>query len=250
MQRCRSTVRSLVALIIVITATAIPSEAATVRRLELDDIRARAESVFAGQVLGTSTRLGSDGKMVWTDYQIEVSETFAGHDPGTITTLSFAGGTTDELSIGVPGVPQLRVGDHYVFFIEPRPDASKPALMPTVGWGQGLFRIVRVNEGTASTTALVSADGEPLEISSDGLLTRGPYVGVSNDRIVEPEPSAREGVRVQKTSMETPDGAVRMLEATPEIAAPVVPPVRTFATFDDLRLFVQGHMGAVSVRNR
>jgi hypothetical protein len=250
MQRCRSNVRSLVALIIVTAATAIPAGAATVRRLELDEIRARAESVFAGQVIGMSARLGNDGKMVWTDYQIEVSETLAGHDRGTLTTVSFAGGTAGGLSIGIPGMPELRLGDHYVFFIEPRPDPSKPAYMPTVGWGQGLYRIVRVNDGEKSTTALVSTDGEPLEIASDGLLTRGPFVRIADDRIVEPEAAPRDGVRVQKTSTETPDGVVRLLEATPEVAAPVAPPVRTFATFDDLRLFAQGRLGAVSARNR
>ncbi|MFA6955189.1 MAG: hypothetical protein WC538_04870 [Thermoanaerobaculia bacterium] len=250
MQRCRSTVRSLVALIIVTAATAIPAEAATVRRLELDELRARAESVFSGQVLGTSTRLDSDGRMVWTDYSIEVAETLAGRDPGTVTTLTFAGGTIEGHSIGVPGVPELRVGDHYVFFIEPRPDASRPALMPTVGWGQGLYRIVRMNEGKTSTTALVSADGEPLEIAADGSLARGSSVTVSGDTIVEPGPATRDGVRVQKTSIETPDGVVRPITATPEAAQPATPPARTFATFDDLRLFAQGRLGAASVRNR
>jgi len=188
--------------------------------------------------------------MVWTDYQIEVSDVLAGRDPGSLTTLSFAGGDTDGLSIGVPGVPQLRAGDHYVFFIEPRPDASKPALVPTVGWGQGLYRIVRVNEREKSTTALVSADGEPLEIAADGSLRRGSAVSVAGDTIVEPAPAIRDGVKVQRTSMETPDGVVRPITATPEVAQPATPPVRTFATFDDLRLFVQGHMPATSVRNR
>jgi len=160
MQRCRSTVRSLVALIIVIAA-AIPAGAATVRRLELDELRSRAESVFAGQVLGISSRAGSDGRMVWTDYQIEVSDVLAGRDPGSLTTLSFAGGDTDGLSIGVPGVPQLRAGDHYVFFIEPRPDASKPALVPTVGWGQGPHRNGRGHAARESATAPGSAAGPP-----------------------------------------------------------------------------------------
>jgi hypothetical protein len=188
--------------------------------------------------------------MVWTDYSIEVAETLAGRDPGTVTTLTFAGGTMEGHSIGVPGVPELRVGDHYVFFIEPRPDASKPALVPTVGWGQGLYRIMRVNVGDQSATALVSADGEPLEIASDGTLTRGRFVSISADKIVEPGPGVRDGVRVQRTSVETPDGAIRMLEPTPEVAAPAVHAARTFATVDDLRLFAQGRLGAVSIRNR
>jgi len=249
MQRCRSIVRSLVALVIVI-ATAIPAGAATVRRLELDELRSRAESVFAGQVLDISTRAGTEGGMVWTDYQIEVNDVLAGRDPGALTTLSFAGGDTDGLSIGVPGVPQLRMGDRYVFFVAPRLAGSKPTFVPTLGWGQGLYRIVRVNDGEKSTTALVSADGEPLELAADGSLTRGDAVSVSGDKIAEPGPAMREGVPVQRTSMETPDGVVRTVTASPEAAKPAAPHVRTFATIDDLRLFVQGHKSAVSVRNR
>lgn len=252
MQRCPSTVRSFIALIVLTTAAALSSEAATVRRLELDELRARAESVFAGQVTGVTAKLGSDGRLVWTDYTIEVSDTLAGRDPGSVTTLSFAGGTTGGLSMGIPGVPELREGDSYVFFIEPRPDATKPALVPTVGWGQGLYRIVRVGDGPGSTTALVSTDGEPLEISSSGELTRGASVGVIEGRLVEPESavSDRVGVRVSKSSFEGADGTVRTLTPEPETLAPAMRPARAFATLDDLRSFVQGRLGAVSTRNR
>jgi hypothetical protein len=251
MQRCPTTVRSFVALIIS-AAIAIPSAAATVRRLELDEVRARAESVFSGQVVGVSARLDSEGKMVWTDYRIEVSESLSGRDPGSVTTLSFAGGTAGGLSLGIPGVPELREGDHYVFFLEPRPDRSKPAIVPTVGWGQGLYRIVKVDDGAGAPSALVSADGEPLELGSGGLLTRGPFVSISNNRIVEPEPAVRDdvGVRMRKSTFETPDGTIYPIASLPESTEPVARPARSFATLDDLRLFTQGRLGAVSTRNR
>ncbi|MBI2212065.1 MAG: hypothetical protein HYU52_00315 [Acidobacteria bacterium] len=252
MQRFPSTVRAFVALTILAAAIAVPNQAATVRRLDLDEVRSRAESVFTGQVVGVTAKLGNDGKMVWTEYQIDVEESLAGRDPGSTTTLSFAGGTLGSLSFGIPGVPELREGDHYLFFIEPRPDSLKPAIVPTVGWGQGLYRIVKVENGGMSQTALVSADGEPLELAPGGLLTRGALVGVSGNTIVEPESAVHDtvGIRVQKSSFEAADGSTRTFVATPEVAEPAARPVRSFATLDDLRLFAQGRLGAVSSRNR
>ena len=252
MHRCPSAVRSFIALFILAAAAAIPAGAASVRRLELDEVRSRAEAVFAGEVVGITARVSGDGKMVWTDYEIEVSETLAGRNPGARTTLSFGGGTVPGLSIGIPGMPKLNEGEHYVFFIEPRLDASKPAFMPTVGWSQGLYRIVRVDGSENARTALVSADGETLEISSDGRLTRGAVVNIVEGRIVETQTPVREGVgiRVRPTSVENPDGTVTPFVATPRTEQATVRAARNLATFDDLRLFAQQRLDAAPSRNR
>lgn len=248
--------RSLAALALsaIALSTAMTSSAATVRRLELDDIRAKAESVFVGEIVGVSTRLGNDGRMVWTDYEIEVGETLAGREAGPRTTLSFAGGALPELSIGIPGVPELYEGNHYVFFIEPKPDSPTALMpMPTVGWGQGLYRIARLdNDDGSSSTALVSVDGEPLEISPDGRLARGAQVRIAGGRIIEPESAIRDDAptRMRPSLFESPDGTVRAITPTPARVDIAVRTARTFATLDDLRLFVQGRLAAVTVRNR
>lgn len=246
--------RAALALIVLAVATAIPAQAATVRRLELDEVRTRAESVFAGEVVGVSLRLGNAGKMVWTDYEIEVSETLAGRDPGPRTTVSFAGGTLPELSIGIPGVPELFEGNHYVFFLAPKMDSPTALMaMPTIGWGQGLYRIARVDAGDGSSrTVIVSIDGEPLEISPDGRLARGAHVRIADGRIIEPEAAIRDGasMRMRPTLFESPDGTVRTIAPSPAPAEVAVRNARTFATLDDLRLFAQGRLAAVTVRNR
>ncbi|MCM2315366.1 MAG: hypothetical protein NDJ92_09480 [Thermoanaerobaculia bacterium] len=246
--------RAALALIAITVTTAMTSEAATVRRLELDEIRAKAESVFVGEVVGVSARLGSDGRMVWTDYEIEIGETLAGRDAGPRTTLSFAGGTVPELSIGIPGVPELYEGNHYVFFIEPKPDSPTALIpMPTVGWGQGLYKIARIDKDDgSSSTALVSVDGEPLELSADGLLARGAHVRITGGRIVEAESAIRDAAptRMRPSRFESPDGTVRVIAPTPAPVDVAVRTARTFATLDDLRLFVQGRLAAVNVRNR
>lgn len=241
------------ALLVLVAVIATPAHASTVRRLELDELRAKAESVFAGEVVGMSQRLGNNGQMVWTDYEIEVSDHLAGRNPGPRTRVSFAGGTLPELSIGVPGVPKLREGDHYVFFLAPKLDSPTALLaMPTVGWGQGLYRLSRIDSADGARTALVSADGEPLEISSDGRLSRGTLVRIVDGRVVEPETPVRDGAgsRVRPSFVESPDGTVRPFSPSPSQPEVVVRTARTFATLDDVRLFAQGRLAAVTVRNR
>lgn len=253
MQRNSRQSRATLVLFLLSVAIAIPTPAATVRRLELDEVRSRAESVFAGEIVGVSQRLGNAGQMVWTDYEVAVSETLAGRDPGPRTRVSFAGGTVPELSIGIPGVPELREGDHYVFFIEPKLDSPKAMMvMPTVGWGQGLYRMARVETDDGSRIVLVSVDGEPLELSQDGRLARGAHVRIANGRVIEPETAIRDGAgtRMRPSYFESPDGMVRPIAQSPAPAAVAVRTARTFATFDDLRLFVQGRLAAVTVRNR
>ena len=73
-------------------------------------MRSRAESVFAGEVVGVTARVSGDGKMVWTDYEIEVSETMAGRNPGTRTTLSFGGGTVPGLKRCLAARRQRQIG--------------------------------------------------------------------------------------------------------------------------------------------
>ena len=254
MQGTAIRLRALLTIYIAVSiVAATEAGAATVRRLELDDVRAKAESVFAGEVVGTSLRLGNEGQMVWTDYEIAVTETFAGKARGPRTIVSFAGGTLPELSIGIPGVPKLREGEHYVFFIEPKMDSPKALMaMPTVGWSQGLYRIERVETSDGYSTALVSTDGEPLEISTDGRLTRGAPVRIVDGRIVEIDAAVRDdlGPRVRPAYFESPDGRVTPIPPRIDTPRAIGRHARNFATIDDLRLFAQRRLDAVPTRNR
>jgi hypothetical protein len=229
----------------------IPAEGATVRRYQLDEVRDQAVSIFWGQVVDRSTRIGTNGKMVWTDYEISVSEHLKGNDPGIRTTVSFAGGTKGDLSIGISGMPRLEVGGTYVFFQnKPAPD-GQPYINATIGWGQGLYRIERVTIDGMTRDLLVSFDGEPLERSEDGRIMRGPRIAVANGSIHEPR------LRIDDSTPRMTDPIVTSADGAPvrqNRSVPNVSPARqrNFATLDDLRAFVDGRMEAVtsSPRNR
>ena len=217
-----------------------PVEAASVRRLQLDEIRDRSVSVFLGQVVDRTTRAGAEGKMAWTDYEISVAEHLSGTDPGVRTTVSFAGGTVGELSVGIAGVPRLEVGATYVFFLQ---DGSRRPTA-TLGWGQGLYRVERVDLGGTSRDLLVSYDGEPLQMTPDGRITRGPAVRVEGGsvwaaslrrdpktaRMGDPAFTAADGSAIPQPSRS-------VSEATPLLE-------RNWATLDDLRSFLDGSVEA------
>jgi len=225
-----------------VLAINLPVEGATVKRFQLDEIRDNSVSVFWGQVVDRTTRVGPEGKMVWTDYEVSVSEHLKGSDPGVRTIVSFAGGTSGEHSVGIAGVPRLTVGENYVFFIQEgtrRPTA-------TIGWGQGLFHIERTNVGGVSRDLLISYDGEPLQLAPDGRLERGPMVRVENGSVFDAslrlDPTS---VRMQEPVFTAADGSA--LPRTPR-AEPEKTPLleRRFATLDDLRSFIDGRLQARS----
>ena len=224
-------------------ATQEAAWSATVRKLELTEVRDRAESIFAGTVTGITQRVGDTGKMVWTDYAIEVDDLLKGPARGASTTLSFAGGTVGDLSIGVSDVPHLSVGDRCVFFVA----SGEHLAAPTVGWGQGLYRIQEARTEDTSRQLLISFDGEPLQLAEDGRLLRGPTIQIEGGEIVETAHLTAEARR-QRVSEPVWTGASGEVALQPAPLAAQAPPARRFASYDDLKLFISGALGAVPTR--
>lgn len=145
---------------------AAPPAAALGRKLSLDQIVQEGKTVLVGTVVSTSTRWGEGKKMIWTDYEVSVEETWKG-SPDRVVTLSFAGGTVDGRSIIVTHVPQLKVGGTYVFSLE---ELDQLYASPVVGSEQGLFREV-TNKATGQRI-LLDADGWAVGFDRQGELTR------------------------------------------------------------------------------
>ena len=214
----------------------LPASGATIRRIQLDEVRDQSVSVFWGEIVAHSTRLNAQGNMVWTDYEISVSEHLGGTDPGERTVVSFAGGAAEGMVIHIPGVPQLEVGQTWVFFLQ----EGTRKVAATVGWGQGLFRISRVSLEGRTLDLLVSWDGEALEMTPDGRIARGPLVRIDDGALHEsPLGHMPDSTRMPEPVFTSSTGKVlpRIPVAEPE-AVPLAQ--RQFATLDDLRLFVSG----------
>lgn len=205
------------ALICTVVVTA-PVRASRVLRLSLTDIRDRAAAVVVVEVVDASARVGFRD-MVWTDYRVRIVEVLRGDEErsGQLVTLSFAGGRAGGLDVGIAGVPVLELGARYAIFLDPA--AARP--VPVIGWGQGLFRI-RGN-------ALVSADGEQLDVDADGRIGRRR----------EPSAHPRSGSRLADPVALNGDGSPAPRTA-PRATSPEAPHGIRAATLDDLRRFVRG----------
>ncbi len=210
---------------------AAASNATTIRRLTLDQVRDGAESIFIGHVVSSTVRAVANGELQATDYVVEVSEVLYGRVSPT-TTVTYLGGPARV----VEDAPVPQMDRDYVFFRTGQPGNT------TVGWGQGLFRIDTASVNGVERKVLISADGEPLMIAN-GALSRGRRVTVNGGKIVPlitSDSLVRQRVEGPAT---TADGSLApAVKPVPRVS----PAATAFATLDDLRAFVR--MRATSSR--
>lgn len=215
-------------------ALAIPCSAASVQRMSLTQIRDSADRIVVGVVFEKSTRVGATGKMVWTDYRINVVEMLKGEQQGQYITLSFAGGQSGDLDTGVIGVPVLEIGKQYLFFV----DDDRLVPTPTIGWGQGLFEFVEANVGGREMTVLMSHDGEPLQMTAEGSITRGPRMMVRDGELVALK--REQGQRMADPVVFNADGSIApQIKPAAMLSSKAAP---RFASLRDVRLFAGDKM--------
>ncbi len=203
---------AVVPTVLALTFAAAPPAGALGRRLSFDEIARNGRSIVVGTVLSTSTRWGSNAKMIFTDYELSVDEVWKG-EPRRFVVVSFAGGTVDGKSIQVSHVPRLEVGATYVLSLN---DLTRPWHSPVVGAEQGLFR--EVTEKATGQRILLDVEGWAVTLDAKGELARvartvpaGEPQTVILSRASEPRASAP-----RATGMSEPvysDGSGRPLEA-------------------------------------
>jgi hypothetical protein len=175
---------------------------------------------------------------VWTDYDLEVEEVLQGDNQVDHKTVSFAGGEAEGRAAGITGVPRLEVGRRYVFFLMAD---GIPWPTPTVGWGQGIFEVVP-ERSRQEPEVLVSYDGEPLELTDNGLRRGG---RVRRTEVWLKLPEARDPLRGSREAEPVVLNAEgKEIEQPLRAAEPKAVPLvdRPFATLHDLRRFVLGEL--------
>lgn len=157
--------RGSAAALLLLLLAAAPRAEALGRRLSLDQIVQQGKTVLVGTVVCASTRWGEGRKMIWTDYDVSVEETWKG-GPDRVVTLRFAGGTLEGRTISVTHVPRLSVGETYVFSLN---DLARAYTSPVVGAEQGLFR--EATDQATGKRILLDADGWAVGLDREGALT-------------------------------------------------------------------------------
>jgi hypothetical protein len=143
-------------------AAARPASSTTVLAPTFDELVLRAESVIVARVVATRSAWveSRSGRSIVTDVTVSIEQTIKGPAHAE-RSFEFLGGTVGDDTLRVAGMPQFRVGDRDVLFIN---EAGRPA-SPLVGFMYGRFRIVQ-DPGTG-VDMMRTHDGRPLASTDD-----------------------------------------------------------------------------------
>ena len=108
-----------------------PLQSATLERLSLDDMIQKSTAIVRAKVTGSSA--GFTGSIIYTHYQLQVSETYKG---SAVTDVAVPGGVAGNLRQIFAGSPTFNVGDESVFLLW----TGKSGLTQVIGLTPGPFR--------------------------------------------------------------------------------------------------------------
>jgi hypothetical protein len=152
----------------VVTTWVAPSRSATLERLSLDDMINRSSMIVLGKVTASWTAFS--GSVIYTHYQVQVSEQFKGASRTSVEVMT-PGGTVKGLHQSFSGSPVLNPGDEFVFFLW----TSKSGITWITGLTQGLFSVAGESApdrmATRSATRELMLDPETSRPVKDSTLT-------------------------------------------------------------------------------
>ncbi len=144
------------ALLLLLSAFALPAPATTVIPPDFDHLVKRAQVIFEGEVTKVQSQWigeGSEHRIV-TFVTFKVDDSLKG-DPGTSYSIRMLGGTVDGETMQVTDAPKFEIGDHDLLFVE----NNGHQFVPLVGIQHGRFRIKKDQTGAEM---LMTADEQPL----------------------------------------------------------------------------------------
>jgi hypothetical protein len=112
----------------------LPSWCATLERLSLAEMIGKSTAIVRATVV--SSYVAPHGPVIYTHYQLQVSELYKGPAQPTVD-LALPGGAANGVQQVYSGVPQLHPGEEYVFFLW----TGKSGLTQVIGLTQGMFAV-------------------------------------------------------------------------------------------------------------
>jgi hypothetical protein len=111
------------------------SQATTIEKLDLDGLVKKADKIVVGKVRGSRTYWSANGKLILTNYTIDVEETMKGEVAPTVE-LTTIGGKIGDITLYVSGMPTFAQDESTVLFVE-----NSGPFSTVAGLGQGKFTI-------------------------------------------------------------------------------------------------------------
>ncbi len=132
----------------------LPVQATTLLSLPIDEVAARAELIFEGEVLAHSPQRDPFSGQIYTTVSFSVQELIKGDYADAILELRFSGGSVGNERLEIPGLTLPAVGETGIYFIE---SVSQNMINPLLGWSQGHYliseqggqRLIQTNSGQA-----------------------------------------------------------------------------------------------------
>lgn len=125
--------------------------AATLERLSLEEMAGKSTAIVRGKVL--SSRAAFSGPVIYTRFQIQVTERFKGPAQVSVEVV-VPGGVANNLRQTFSGTPEFQVGEEYVFFLW----TGKDYLTHVIGLTQGLFTLAKDHATDPTATRVASRE--------------------------------------------------------------------------------------------
>jgi hypothetical protein len=166
-------VTRLLATLLLTGGLGLPAWAATLQRLELDEMAGKSTAIVRGRVTSSYARF--HGPAIYTHYRIQVLERWKGADAPEIDVV-VPGGIADGLRQTFPGAPKLQAGSEYVLFLW----TGASALTNIMGLSQGIFDVQRDIAGNVYAARAATAEGM---LDAAGALVRDEPVRMKFDEM-------------------------------------------------------------------
>ncbi|MBN2702149.1 MAG: hypothetical protein JXR29_11945 [Methylothermaceae bacterium] len=130
--------------------------ATSVREVSLDEMLARAELVFEGEVTHLEVKETPHHHRPFTQITFRVLDVIKGREELSTVTLDFLGGQIGDKRLQVSDMDYPELGEHGIYFVE---SLQRRQVHPLYGWSQGRF-LTTVDE--AGQLHIRTADGDPV----------------------------------------------------------------------------------------
>ena len=136
-------------------------QGSTLQQLSLDDMIQKSTLIVRGKAHLTGA--GFRGPIVYTHYQVQVSEIYKG-SPGSRLDVAVFGGTANGVTQRFAGAPTLEENKDDVLFLW----TSKSGVTQVIGLSQGLFSVTSGGSGlpmvarSAASEQMLNAQGQPV----------------------------------------------------------------------------------------
>lgn len=131
--------------VVLVAAFGLTAVATTLERLTVEEMVAKSHLIVRAKVTGKSA--AQRGSMIYTVYQLQVSERLKGESGATVA-VSVPGGTYGSLRQSFAGTPTMETGTEYVVFIW----RGQTGVLHIIGLSQGLFDLKLTSSGEVVLT--------------------------------------------------------------------------------------------------